>query len=359
MTYYHSRYTHQKKKNSFKKFVLFFIAILIAFALAAGYYLYRVIYSPNTWTPSGKPVAVNVPTGANYNVLKTILYQNGLIIHRKNFEWVAQKKHLDRLIKPGHYLIKNGMSTLDLVNMLRAGNQTPVTVTFNNVRDIYRLAAIVSKQIEADSASIVQVVSDSAFLHRLGLNKTTAATIFIPNTYEFWWNTDAEAFVSRMVQEYYKFWTDDKKEKAKQAGLTKTEVSILASIVEKETNKNDEKPMIAGVYINRLKKGWRLQADPTLVYALNDYSIKRVLNKYKLIDSPYNTYKHLGLPPGPICIPSIASINAVLNYNHDNYLYFCAKDDFSGYHVFAKTNRQHVKNAKKYRKALNKMNIKH
>lgn len=359
MAYYHSRYTHRKKKNKFKKIILFFILVLIIVALASGFYLYRVIYSPNTWTPDGKAVAVNIPTGADYTMLKTILYKNGLIIHRKNFEWVAEKKHLDSLIKPGHYIINNGMSTLDLTNMLRSGNQTPVKVTFNNVRNIYQLAQIVSKQIEADSASIVNVITDSVFLRRLGLNKATAATIFLPNTYEFWWNTSAEAFVSRMVQEYYKFWTDDKVEKANKAGLTKTEVSILASIVEKETNKNDEKPKIAGVYINRLKRGWRLQADPTLVYALNDYSIKRVLNKYKLIDSPYNTYKHLGLPPGPICIPSINSINAVLNYNKDNYFFFCAKDDFSGYHVFAKTNRQHVKNAKKYRKALNSMNIKH
>ncbi|RLD91008.1 MAG: endolytic transglycosylase MltG [Bacteroidetes bacterium] len=360
MAYYHPKYTHQKKKKSkVKKFVFLFITLLIVVAVAAGYYLYQVIYLPNTWTPDGKPAALNIPTGADYSTLKTILYKNGLIVHRKNFEWVAEKKHLNELIKPGHYLIKNAIPTLELVNMLRSGNQTPVKVTFNNVRNVYQLADIVSRQIEADSASIVRVIQDSVFLKRLGLNKTTAATIFLPNTYEFWWNTNAEAFVSRMVQEYYKFWTADKINKANEAGLTKTEVSILASIVEKETTKNDEKPMIAGVYINRLKKGWRLQADPTLVFALNDYTIKRVLNKYKLIDSPYNTYKHLGLPPGPICIPSIASINAVLNYNKENYFYFCARDDFSGYHVFAKTNRQHAKNAKKYREALNKMNIKH
>lgn len=359
MAYYHSRYsTGRKKKSKLKRFIFWFLALLILAALGTGYYLYRVMYNPNTWTPDGKPVSVNIPTGSNYDTLKKILYKNGLIIHRKNFEWVAEKKKLDNLVKPGHYIIPNGMSTLDLVNMLRSGNQVPVKVTFNNVRDIYQLAQRVGKQIEADSADIVALLQDSAFLKQLGLTPLTASVMFLPNTYEFWWNTDAEAFVSRMYQEYVKFWNADRLQKAKEAGLSKEEVVILASIVEKETTKNDEKPKIAGVYINRLKKGWRLQADPTLIYALNDYTIKRVLNKHKLIDSPYNTYKHLGLPPGPICIPSIASIDAVLNYDRNNYFYFCAKDDFSGYHVFAKTNRQHAKNAKRYQKALNEMRIK-
>lgn len=359
MAYYHTKYTSNRKKRSkFNKFIIFILLILIAVALAAGFYLYRVIYSPNTWTPDGKPVSINIPTGSDYNALKTILYKNGLIIHRKNFEWVAEKKQLENLVKPGHYIIPNGMNTLDLVNMLRSGNQVPVKVTFNNVRDIYQLAGRVGKQIEADSAGIVNLLHDSLYLKKMGLDTTTASIIFLPNTYEFWWNTTAESFVSRMYQEYVKFWNKNRLQKANDAGLSKKEVVILASIVEKETTKNDEKPMIAGVYINRLKNRWRLQADPTLIYALDDYSIKRVLNKYKKIDSPYNTYKHLGLPPGPICIPSIASIDAVLNYNKDNYFYFCAKDDFSGYHVFAKTNRQHMINARKYQKALNELNIK-
>ena len=359
MVYYHSKYkSGKKKKNKFKKFLFLLLSLLIVASLGVGYYLYHVIYDANTWTANGQPVFVNIPTGSNYEALKTILYKNGLIVHRKNFEWVAEKKQLISLVKPGHYKIRNGMSTLELVNMLRSGSQLPVKVTFNNVRDIYQLAERVGKQIEADSADIANLLQDSIFLKQLGLTPVTVSVIFLPNTYEFWWNTDAEAFVSRMYQEYVKFWNSDRIQKARQAGLTKEEVVVLASIVEKETSKNDEKQKIAGVYINRLNKGWRLQADPTLIYAWNDYSIKRVLNKHKLIDSPYNTYEHLGLPPGPICIPSIVSIDAVLNYNKDNFFYFCAKDDFSGYHVFAKTNRQHAQNARKYRKALNKMNIK-
>ena len=181
--------------------------------------------------------------------------------------------------------------------------------------------------------------------------------MFIPNTYEFYWTTTAEVFMQRMNTEYLKFWSESRKAKAAELGYSPEEISILASIVEKETNKNDEKPAIAGVYLNRLKYNWRLQADPTVVYAWGDFSIRRVLNLHKRIDSPYNTYVYYGLPPGPICIPSIASIDAVLNRQDHNYLFFCAKDDFSGYHVFAATNAQHAINANKYRKALDDRNI--
>ena len=278
-------------------------------------------------------------------------------MNRKNFEWVADKKKLYELIKPGHYKITNGMRNLDLVNMLRSGSQVPVKVTFNNVRDIYQLAGRVGEQIEADSVDIANLMQDSIFLQKLGLTPATAGIIFLPNTYEFWWNTDAEAFVSRMFQEYVKFWNSDRLAKANALGFTKEKVITLASIVEKESTKNDEKPKIAGVYINRIKKGWRLQADPTLIYAWNDYTIKRVLNKHKQIDSPYNTYKYEGLPPGPICVPSIASIDAVLNYQKHNYIFFCAKEDFSGYHNFASTLRQHNNNARRFQRALNKRRI--
>ena len=360
MVYYHSGYapSRRKKSSKWKKFILWTLFILILLAGAIGYYLYGVIANPNTWTPDGKPVSVYVPTGTDYEGLKKILYKNGLVVHRKNFEWLAEKKKLNELVKPGRYVIPNKMSNLDLVNMLRAGHQVPVKVIFNNVRDIYQLAGKVSKQIEADSTSIVQLLTDSVYLAKMGIRPIYASIIFIPNTYEFWWNTDADAFIKRMYKEYDKFWNKERQAKADELGMTRGEIITLASIVEKETNKNDEKPDIAGVYINRLKKGWRLQADPTLIYALGDYSIKRVLNKHKLIDSPYNTYQHLGLPPGPICIPSISSIDAVLNYTKDNYFYFCAKDDFSGYHVFAKTNKQHQKNAKRYQKALDDLKVK-
>lgn len=358
MAYYHSKYARGRKKRSrFSRFVLRLLFVLILIALGAGYFLYRIVEGPNVWTPNDKAVSIYVPTGATFNQLKDILYAKGLIIHRKNFEWWAKKKKLPQLVKPGRYILVNGMSNNALVNMLRAGKQVPVNVTFNNVRDIYQLAGKVGRQIEADSADIVHFLTDSSNLKQFGMDTIPALTFFIPNTYRFYWNTTAPEFVRRMVAEYHKFWNPERMAKAKAIDLTPAQVIILASIVEKETNKNDEKPMIASVYINRLKDGWRLQADPTVIYALGNPAIHRVLNVYKKVKSPYNTYLHRGLPPGPICIPSIASIDAVLNYDKNHYLYFCAKSDMSGYHVFAKTNRQHQKNAKLYQEALDKMKI--
>lgn len=357
MAYYHSKYARKKKKTGFQKFILRLLFLLILLALGAGYMLYEVVYAPNVWTENGKSESLYVPTGANFSDLENILFSKGLIIHRNNFDWWARKKNLPNLVKPGHYVVNDRMNNNNLIEMLRTGKQTPVKVVFNNVRNIYQLAGKVGRQIEADSASIVNLLSDSVYLSRMGKTAETAATIFIPNTYEFYWNITANHFVSRMFQEYTKFWNKERKQKAAEIGLTPDQVVILASIVEKETNKNDEKPKIASVYINRLEKGWRLQADPTVIFALGNFNIHRVLNAQKKVDSPYNTYRHRGLPPGPICIPSISSIDAVLNYDKSHFLYFCAKDDMSGYHAFAKTNRQHMLNAKKYQNALDKLKI--
>ncbi len=358
MAYYYSKYgAPRRRKNKIRRVIFGFLFLMLLVAFGAGYWLYTIVMKPNTWTPDGKPVSVYLPSNANFDTLKNKLYKNGLIIHRKNFEWWAEQKKLPKLLKPGRYIIKNAMNNNELVDLFRAGKQTPVNVIFNNVRDIYQLAGKVSKQIEADSGSIVNLLNDSVYVGMMGVTPQTVATIFIPNTYQMYWNTSADGFVSRMYQEYLKFWNKERRKKADSLGLTPTEVVILASIVEKETNKNSEKPKIASVYLNRLKKGWRLQADPTVVYAIGDYTIHRVLNEYKKFNSPYNTYKYEGLPPGPICIPSISSIEAVLNPDKENYLFFCAKDDMSGYHVFARTNRQHQKNARKYQKALDKLKV--
>jgi UPF0755 protein len=359
MPLYHSQYGNQRKKrrSPFRKILIWLLVILVLFGLGASYYLYRVIFDPNVWTPKGEAVSVNIPTGSNFEEVKQILYQNGLIIHRKNFEWLAEKKNYPAKVKPGRYLIRDGMSSNELINLLRSGEQTPVNVTFNNIRDIYQLAGVVGRQIEADSLSIVNLLTDSVYIAGMGYTQANVSTIFIPNTYEFYWNTSAKGFVERMHEEYIKFWSGSRSNKARLMDLRIDEVVTLASIVEKETNKDDERAAIAGVYVNRLESEWRLQADPTLVYALGDFNITRVLNEHKKIDSPYNTYAHLGLPPGPICIPSIASIDAVLNYDKSEYMFFCARDDLSGYHVFAKTNKGHSKNAKKYREALNRMKI--
>jgi UPF0755 protein len=360
MEYYHSRYSSQPRKRGKSRIFRFFIwlfIILVLLTAGAGYYLYNLVFNPNVWTPNGKDVAIYVPTGSEFQDLKLILYKKGLVIHRKNFEWWAKQKKLPQKVHPGKYVIKNNMNNNELIDLLRSGNQTPVNVVFNNLRNIYQLAGTVGRQIEADSANIVSLLTDTSLLKSYDLSAETASTLFIPNTYEFYWNTSAKNFVERMHEEYEKFWNSYRSSRATTIGLTKSEVVTLASIVEKETNKNDEKAAIAGVYMNRLKYGWRLQADPTVVYATGDFSIRRVLNVHKKVDSPYNTYRHLGLPPGPICIPSIASIDAVLNYEDDGYFYFCARDDMSGYHVFARTAAQHNINARKYREALDEMNI--
>jgi UPF0755 protein len=194
-------------------------------------------------------------------------------------------------------------------------------------------------------------------MERTGLDSANIKSLFIPNTYEFYWNTTAEGFTDRMIEEHNRFWNADRMAEAEHLGMTPAEVVTLASIVEKETNKNDEKQAIAGVYINRINSGWRLQADPTVVYAIGDFNIKRVLNKHKKYESPYNTYLNLGLPPGPICIPSISSVDAVLNYEDHDFMFFCAKDDLSGYHVFARTNAEHRRNAKRYQEALDERRI--
>jgi len=359
MPLYHSKYgsTRIKKQSPVRKLFIWLVVFLLIVGAGTGYYLYKIAFDPNVWTPKGEVVSVTIPTGSNFEDVKQILYQNGLIIHRKNFEWLAQKKNYPNMVKPGLYQFQNGMNNNELIDLLRSGEQVPVNVTFNNIRDIYQLSGVIARQIEADSISIINLLTDSVYIGAMGLNHATATVIFIPNTYEFYWTTSAKGFIERMHEEFQKFWSGSRSNTAGKMDLRIDEVVTLASIVEKETNKNDERAAIAGVYYNRLESEWRLQADPTLVYAFGDFNITRVLNEHKKIDSPYNTYAHLGLPPGPICIPSISSIDAVLNYQKSDYMFFCAKDDMSGYHVFAKSNRGHSQNAKKYREALNRMKI--
>ncbi len=349
--------TKKKSSKGTKFTILLVLGILLIFGLAFGYWAYRTVMSPNVTTPEGKEAVIYIPTGSDYEAVKNILSGGHFLANEKSFNWVAQRKDLPNNVHPGRYVLKNGMSNNQLVNMLRGGLQSPVNVTFNHIRDVDQLAGRIAKQIEADSASISQLLHNQEYIGEHGFNNNTIPALFLPDTYQFYWNTNAEGFVTRMLQEYSKFWTDERKEQAKKLGLTPIQVSTLASIVNKETNMTDEMPRVAGVYLNRLKNNWLLQADPTLIFALNDYSIKRVLNVHKEVESPYNTYKYIGLPPGPICIPSIAAVKAVLNAEQHHYFYFCAKEDFSGYHNFAKTLAEHNRNAAKYQQALNQRGI--
>jgi UPF0755 protein len=360
MSYIHSRYNtaRKRKRSPVIKFLLIVILILLVILAGAAYQLYITLLKPNTWVPDGKDQAIYIKTGSDYNDLVTVLYGNGLVINRKTFEWLAGRKKLAESVKPGKYILRAGMNNNELINLLRSGAQQPVKLIFNNIRTKDELAKAISSQIEPDSAEIMQLLNDTLFLRNLGFNPDNILALFIPNTYEVYWTTGSKDFINRMFLENNKFWNAERQKKAEEIGFSPVEVSILASIVEKETTKVSEMPAMAGVYTNRLKYGWRLQADPTVVYAWGDFGIRRVLNIHKQIESPYNTYLNYGLPPGPICIPSIAAIDAVLNREDHYYMFFCAKDDFSGYHEFARTHEQHTINANRYRRALDALNIK-
>ncbi len=335
------------------KFIIIFFALAFIVIGIRAWQLYQYIFQENVKSN----YILYIPKDATFAQVTDSLTIHNILISEKAFNWVSKKKNYREAIKPGRYLLKKGMNTNQIVNVLRSGIQEPVNLTFSNVRFKEDLAGKVSKYIWADSLSILNLFSNDKLIVEYGFTPETFRTMFIPNTYQFYWTTSAKEFAQRMKKEYDKFWTEKRKEKAKQIGLSPQEVIILASIVESETVKPDEMKRIAGLYLNRLKRGILLQADPTVKYAVGDYSIKRVLNKHLEIDSPYNTYKYAGLPPGPIMFPEISAIDAVLNYEKHSYIYMCAKEDFSGYHNFAKTLAQHNRNAAKYRAALNKNKI--
>ena len=326
-----------------------------------AYLAYKVIYQPNVSLGEKKSQVIFIPTGADFNEVANILSDKGILINRATFELLSEKKKYKSNVKPGKYKVLANMNNNGLINLLRSGLQEPVWITFNNIRTKAQLVSRISNKIEADSLSITEMVDNNSFLQKkYGMGQESILTLFIPNSYKFFWNTSAEEFLDRMAREYKSFWTPARKLKAKNLGLSQTEISILASIVQAEQSRyNEEKPIIAGLYINRLKKGMPLQSDPTLIYALGDFTIARVLNEHKEINSPYNTYKYAGLPPGPICLPEISSLDAVLNNNKNDYFFMCAKDDFSCRHNFSKTLDQHNVFARKYRTALNRSKIMH
>lgn len=276
----------------------------------------------------------------------------------KGFKIIAEQKGYDKNIKTGRYAIKPTDNMRYLHRRLSLGYQTPVNLTIGSVRTMDRIARNASRQLMIDSTEIIGLLNDTAYLNTIGYTQQTIPALFIPNTYEVYWNISAEDFMKRMIKEHKVFWNEERIKKAKSIGLTPEEVATLASIVEEETAVNAEKPVVAGLYINRLKRGMLLQADPTIKFSLQDFGLKRILFKHLDVNSPYNTYKHAGLPPGPIRIPSIQGLESVLNHAHHNYLYMCAKEDFSGTHNFAVTSTQHAANARRYQQALNRRNIK-
>lgn len=344
-----------QRKTILRIFIILSAVIVLAGALTA-YLLWRAVYKNNVALDGEAVKSVYVSTGSNYNDLLKTIEEAGVLKNINTFKWVAGRKNLPAHVYPGRYIFRAGMNNDEIADMLRSGAQTPVNVIFNNIRTIDQLAGIVGRQIEADSANISGMLKSPEYLEEKGLSREMVPSVFIPNTYEFYWNTSAAAFIERMHLEYERFWTPERKEQAKAQKLSPAQVSILASIVDMETNKGDEKNRIAGVYLNRLRKGWKLQADPTVVYAFyleNDSILRRVYRKHTRIDSPYNTYKYRGLPPGPISIPSIEGLEAVLKPEDHDYMFFVVRADGSGYHHFSETYRQHLRYAREHYKALN------
>ncbi|MBX0332826.1 endolytic transglycosylase MltG [Pontibacter sp. HSC-14F20] len=332
------------------------IVLLLFLFVSFSYYAYQIVYTANVDT-KGQDTYVYIPTGASYEQALDSVEATGTIIDRLSLRFMAKLMDYDELVKPGRYKIENGWGNRQLIGVLRLGEQVPLRITFNNIRLRSQLAEKLAAAVEPSAEEIDSLLNDQEYLQTLGFDTTTVVSMFIPNTYEVYWTIKAPELMQRMKTEYDRFWTAERKAKAEALGLSTKEVSTLASIVQAETIKNDEKPRVAGVYLNRLQRGMKLEADPTVVYAVRDFSIRRVLNVHLQHDSPYNTYRYAGLPPGPINVPDISSIDAVLNPEQHKYIYFCAKEDFSGYHSFAVTHAEHIANARRYQRALTQRNI--
>ncbi len=334
------------------------IPLLLIILVAAwfAYGKYQAVFDANVPDDLSNPI-LSIPTGSSYPDLLSILEKDGFVEDIESFKWVADKMKFSK-IRPGRFKIGKGWNNRRLINHLKAGKQETVKLVFNTGRKLNDIAGKAAQFIECDSAALIAAMLDEDIILKNGFEKEDFISMFIPNTYDFYWNTNAEQFIERMAKEHNKFWSaEGRSEKAAALELSPEEIYTLASIVERETSKNDEKPTIAGLYLNRLKKGMLLQADPTVVYANNDFTIRRVLLKHLEKVSPYNTYLNEGLPPGPISVASITSIDAVLNYKKHKYLYMCAKPDNSGSHAFAKTLSAHNVNARKFQAWLSKRKV--
>lgn len=298
-------------------------------------------------------VEIVIPTGSSYSaVLDTLAAHDVERLGVVNL--IGKLKKLDRNPKSGHYILSEGSTPMEIVNKLRSGAQTPVKLTFNNTRTLADLAGRLASQIEADSMTLLNHFTSPQTAQKYGIKEEEVIGLFVPNTYEVWWNISPEALTDRMEREWRRFWNDTRTAKLQRTGLSQMQVITLASIVYEETKIVEDMPTIAGVYINRLRRGMPLQACPTAKYAVGDFSLTRILHKHTQHPSPYNTYLHRGLTPGPICTPSIAAIDAVLNYTSHSYLYFCAREDFSGRHYFSKSLSEHNRYARRYTEALSR-----
>ncbi len=340
---------NNKLEVSKVKLALFLVSSILMITFV--FYVYQICYTPNILLERDNQAFIIRP-GTTFHELQKELGDNYFVNDMVSFSFIARLKGYDKKIKPGKFLLRRNMTNLQALGVLNSAQQVPVRVTFSYIRLRSELMEKITNNIGATPDEFNKALDKFIDSNDEGFNKDNILCMFLPNTYEVYFNISPSELVERMNAEYKKFWNEQRATKAKNMGLSPIQVSILASIVQAESIKQDEAPIIAGLYLNRLKKNIALQADPTLVYAVGDFTIKRVLNEHKEIDSPYNTYKYPGLPPGPINVPQISSIEAVLNYQPNNYYYMCAKEDFSGYHNFAHNLDEHNRNARNYQRAL-------
>lgn len=343
-----------------KKSIKILLAVFLAAGIVAGvvgFNIYNKVYSANVFIKDTEYLYIR--NGADFQTVLDSLYKNFDVKDKDGLEFVANRKNYPSKIKGGRYKLSDKMSSNALINLLRSGSQSEVSLAFNNLRTVKQLCSRVAQKIDVDSNMLYDLLKNEEYLKKFGFNPETCNAMFIPDTYNFYWNTSEESFVEKMYSYYQKFWTDERKKKAAAINLTPLEVSILASIVQMEQARfRDEQPIIAGLYINRMKIGMPLQSCPTLIYAIGDFSIRRVTGKMLEFDSPYNTYKYPGLPPSPICFPEKSALEAVLDYDRNDYIYMCAKSDFSGRHFFSKSYEDQKRHARDFQRELDKQGIK-
>lgn len=338
-----------------KKKILIPLIVFSTLLSTTSVYTYQMLFSPNFLINHPDKMII-IDDDTDFKGLTNQLIEDTLLNDVISFSFLSKLMKYSENIKEGAYKVKMNMSNYDLISMLRAGDQTPINITFSYSRKINDLAQKISEKLKISEKDLMDYITENS-QSNYGFDNQNIIGMFLPDTYEVYWDITPKNLLDKMKSEYDKFWNSERTTKLERVNLSKNEVITLASIVASETNKIDEADRIAGVYINRLRKNMLLQADPTLIYAANDFSIRRVLNKHKKIKSPYNTYMNKGLPPGPIRLSPKKYIDAVLNFENHRFIFFCAKDDFSGYHEFAITLSEHNKNARKFQRALNKRKI--
>jgi UPF0755 protein len=341
------------KNVNLKAGIIIFATIVLS---SVSFYAYQVLFAPNILLDKEEGY-LYIPTGAIFQNVKDSLESKGVLHDRLSFMFLSKLSGYVNKVRPGRYRLQSGDNNWNTLKKLYSGRQDPVKITFNNIRLKEDFAEKMGAKLEFKSEELLAKMSDNKYLNTIGLDSSNVMCLLIPNTYEMYWNITAETFLDKMYQEYDKFWTEARKEKAKSIGLTIPQVFILASIVEEETKQQDEKSRVAGVYYNRFKTGMKLQADPTVKYAVGDFTLRRIYSGHLTVDSPFNTYMYKGLPPGPICLPTVKTIDATLNVEKHDYLFFCADISKPGYHKFTKNFQEHLGVANEYRTNLNERKI--